>query len=340
MIVSCTITDNRQHVIADALRSIIDHVDKCIVIDTGVTDRTLEVADEVAGKKLVVSRFTWVDDFSAARNFGLDAAHHFGADLALNVDTDERWEWNGDDLALYDAPVLMVPTRGGTHVKEHVFRLPRQRAYSGRVHECYPSDGAVTMQKARVWELPKDGAGNQAKYERDLRILEGQEVKDSRCWFYLGQTLDCLGRPIPERIAAFQKCYQCDGWDEESAWACFLCAELSLQSNDPAGALRWALNGLGRHAGIGEMYWIAGLAQYRRGQWQQAVYWARQAVSMGCYQGHGTQVPRIGFRKPACLYENPFDLLHWGLKQLGRHDEAAQMLVLHESARLERLTLA
>jgi hypothetical protein len=43
-IASTTLTGNSAGLIADALRSVVDWVDYCLVIDTGVTDGTLEVA--------------------------------------------------------------------------------------------------------------------------------------------------------------------------------------------------------------------------------------------------------------------------------------------------------
>jgi len=42
VIVSVTITDNREREIADALRSVVDHVDRVLIVDTGITDQTIE----------------------------------------------------------------------------------------------------------------------------------------------------------------------------------------------------------------------------------------------------------------------------------------------------------
>ena len=97
-IASTTLTGNNASIIGDALRSVVDWVDTCLVIDTGVSDESLAVAEGVAGAKFVLRRFDWIRDFSAARNFALDAAHAVGADWAITVDTDERIQPNGEDL--------------------------------------------------------------------------------------------------------------------------------------------------------------------------------------------------------------------------------------------------
>ena len=52
-----------------------------IVVDTGSTDRTVEIARQLGAK---VYHFSWVDDFSAAKNFAISKA---------------RYEW----IALLDA---------------------------------------------------------------------------------------------------------------------------------------------------------------------------------------------------------------------------------------------
>jgi hypothetical protein len=90
VIVTETMTGNSREIVGDALRSAVDWVDWCLVIETGVTDDTLEIAREIAGDKLIVRDFPWCGDFAAARNFALMAAAEIGADWALVLDTDER----------------------------------------------------------------------------------------------------------------------------------------------------------------------------------------------------------------------------------------------------------
>src|SRR5687768_11590845 len=68
--------------IARALRSARAHVERMIVLDTGSVDDTPAIA---AAEGAEVSRFEWIDDFSAARNASLalsDAAWN----LVLDAD--------------------------------------------------------------------------------------------------------------------------------------------------------------------------------------------------------------------------------------------------------------
>lgn len=67
----CVIVRNEEAVISRCLNSVRDVVDEYVIVDTGSTDKTMEIAAEYTDK---VFRFNWTDDFSAARNYAFDQA--------------------------------------------------------------------------------------------------------------------------------------------------------------------------------------------------------------------------------------------------------------------------
>lgn len=67
----CMIARNSDATIRNTLESIKDLVDEIIVVDTGSTDKTKEIAYEYTDK---VYDFEWINDFSAARNFSYSKA--------------------------------------------------------------------------------------------------------------------------------------------------------------------------------------------------------------------------------------------------------------------------
>lgn len=79
----CMITRDEAHCIAQALGSVRDLVDEMIVVDTGSTDGTAELAEHLGAK---VFHFKWIDDFAAARNFSMS---HATGDWILVLDADE-----------------------------------------------------------------------------------------------------------------------------------------------------------------------------------------------------------------------------------------------------------
>ena len=65
---ACMIVKNEEELLPRCLESIKDAVDEIIVVDTGSTDRTVEIAESFGAK---VYHHPWNDDFSAARSHAL-----------------------------------------------------------------------------------------------------------------------------------------------------------------------------------------------------------------------------------------------------------------------------
>ena len=232
-LVATTFTSNAASIIRDAIKSVVSWVDVCLIIDTGVTDATLEIARRAAGDKYVARTFRWRNDFSAARNFALDTARKLGGDWAVTVDTDERLDLMGQNiravLASATEEMLMMSSKDGSYVKERFFRLPMPVRWSGPTHESFP----LSKVKSRVLgkgffrELPKSATALRRKFERDAAVLEAYTRKhpfNPRWHFYLGESYKYLGRDA-DAIAAYNACAALRGWDEESAWACYRAAE-------------------------------------------------------------------------------------------------------------------
>jgi hypothetical protein len=124
-----------------ALASARNHVDELVVLDTGSTDATVTLARSAGAR---VGRFTWCDDFAAARNAALDLAD---ADWNIVVDADECLLAGGPALlALRQVPPEFVgavrvdsrfdaPTGVATAPSWLPRVLPRGVRYAGRIHE-------------------------------------------------------------------------------------------------------------------------------------------------------------------------------------------------------------
>jgi tetratricopeptide (TPR) repeat protein len=119
--------------------------DELVVVDTGSTDRTAEIARSFGAR---VFDFVWVDDFAAARNAALARAT---GDYAFWLDADDRLEpAQRDRLRVLfdglgpDGPAYVVrcacdpdPKQGGSTVVDHVRLFPVREdvRWAYRVHE-------------------------------------------------------------------------------------------------------------------------------------------------------------------------------------------------------------
>jgi tetratricopeptide (TPR) repeat protein len=78
------IVRNEAENLAACLDSVVGFVHELVILDTGSTDRTVDIALEYGAK---VSNFVWCDDFSLARNVALKEVT---GDWVLVLDADER----------------------------------------------------------------------------------------------------------------------------------------------------------------------------------------------------------------------------------------------------------
>ena len=79
----CMIVKNEERVLARCLDSVADLVDEIIIVDTGSTDATKEIAARYTEQ---IYDFVWQDDFAAARNFSFSKA---SMDYIYAPDADE-----------------------------------------------------------------------------------------------------------------------------------------------------------------------------------------------------------------------------------------------------------
>ena len=79
----CMIVKNEEKNLERCLKSYAPLMDEIIVVDTGSTDKTKEIASRFTDK---IYDFKWVDDFSAARNFSFEKAT---CDYIFSADADE-----------------------------------------------------------------------------------------------------------------------------------------------------------------------------------------------------------------------------------------------------------
>lgn len=137
--------------IARCLESVRPYVDRMVVLDTGSTDGTPQLA---AGCGAAVHHLPWPGDFSAARNHALTLAD---ADWNLVLDADEWIVSGGRELRkwcrqprLGQVCVHSAVDEGGAPGAERrnwlTRLLPRGVRYEGRVHEQPVSD----LTRARI----------------------------------------------------------------------------------------------------------------------------------------------------------------------------------------------
>lgn len=196
----CMIVRDEEPFLDACLRSVVDHVDEIVVVDTGSSDRTVEIAQSHGAR---VFHVTWRDHFAAARNASLDMAT---GDWALVLDADERLVDGAAARAAIDA--FVADHEGWTGRIEIVERPDATRSrvtrlvpldglheFVGRVHEEVgfalgaPLRGDLDVE---VVHLGRDESviAKRGQDRRHRALLERELVDrpdDPRAWYQLGR---------------------------------------------------------------------------------------------------------------------------------------------------------
>lgn len=185
--------------------------DESVVVDTGSRDDTVKIARRSGAR---IFRFAWVDDFGAARNFGLDRCR---GEFIFRMDADDRLPASqrkrlGRLLGGLD-PIRPMAFAFRVHARQHDGteatsdelrlwpNLPAIR-FRGRIHErINPERDApgigIGPSHVRIDHAGyADGPTWERKLRRNLAILRADAARppvDPLTHFDLGRTLSSLG---------------------------------------------------------------------------------------------------------------------------------------------------
>jgi len=184
----CLIVKNEEQFLEQCLQSVRDLAWQIVVVDTGSTDRTVEIAKKF---KVEVHAFAWNDDFSGARN---EALKYATGDWVLSLDADEELlpehrqtilkEMGSAKVMAYRLPIIEKgKEREGCSYVPRLFRNAPGIFFLGRVHEQVFSSVLVRCQQ---WGLENvlgrtallhhgyapELVSGRNKIERNLRLLK------------------------------------------------------------------------------------------------------------------------------------------------------------------------
>lgn len=226
----CIIAKNEEKHIEACLEHLKPYHMEIVVVDTGSTDRTKEIALKYTDK---VFDFVWIDDFSAARNFCAQKATN---DWILAIDCDEYIE--KIDMDLLKAFMEKDHKNAGkirrrniarrhngeiTYVDEEITRFYHRDFYQFAypIHENVVPLRKTERRLASVsvpieaihYGYNIDEEAMKAKQERNLKLLyralENETTRDAYTYFQIGQSEQVLGN-FDKAIEYYHKCLDQD----------------------------------------------------------------------------------------------------------------------------------
>ncbi len=182
----CMIVKNEEKILARCLDSIADLMDEIIIVDTGSTDATKEIAARYTDK---IYDFTWIDDFSAARNFSFSKAtqeYIYSADADEVVSAENRQRFKAlKEVLLPEIEIVQMKygnqLQHGTvynfdeEYRPKLFKRQREFVWTEPIHETVRLDPIVFDSDIVITHLPENSHA-----KRDLQTFSKQINKGLR----------------------------------------------------------------------------------------------------------------------------------------------------------------
>lgn len=336
LLAAAIIVRNEADHLRRCLASIRELCDEIVVVDTGSTDTSVEVAESFGA---VVLHRAWDDDFSAARNFGLDATD---ARWILYIDADEEVQ-DVDAAAVRHAladrdEVVGFLPKFATHVgwtpyREHrIWRHRPDVRFRYRIHETVVPDlrrivreEGMRFEHIDLFMQHYGYEGDQrAKHARNLPILLMQVEAAPRrvyLWNHLGRVYDGLGR-TDDAVAAWERgidVVRADGLKEAVDILVHGSIALHLvnRGHDATAIIE---EGLALDPEHHTLYLALAKQHIARGEWEAALEPLRHLANVGSGE---IQRSVLAYAQQM-FHEWPWMLLGDCLFELGRYDDAAE----------------
>ncbi len=349
----CMIVRDEQEMLPRCLASVADAVDEMVIVDTGSTDATVEIARSFGARVLF---HQWTGSFAQARNVSFDAAT---GDWLLCLDADEV-------LVEEDAPLLRSLTgrtwreafylsetnytgdlEDGTAVTHNALRVFRNRPeyrFEGRLHEqiahCLPGylPERIEASGVRIEHYGYLGAvrDSREKSRRNIELLRLQQAESPPTPFLhynLGSEYAAADEP-QAALAEFERAWKLlqslpDRDSHQFAPALMSRMVKALRAcGRPTDAIARAEEGLLRFQGFTDLVLEQAIAAIALEQNERAIELLERCIEMGdaprrytATQGSGSYLPRLQLaelRRIAGDYEEATRLLEHCLREYPR----------------------
>lgn len=285
----CMIVKNEKNVLSRCLDSIKNAVDEIIIVDTGSTDTTKEIAEKYTDK---IFDFKWIDDFSTARNFSFSKATQ---DYIMWLDADDVVsKKNCEKLIelkhnINNADVIMMKyitafdesgKAAFSYYRERLIKKSSNPIWKGRVHEAIEPTGNIIYSDIEIEHHSIKTAysrRNLAIYEKQIKDNEPLQPRDV---FYYGRELyyhNEYNKAI-KVLSDFIK--NKDAWVENKIEACKILSYCHRTIGCIDDAVNALFNSFSYDIPRAEICCEAGNLFMIKGQYNQAIYWFNLALEL------------------------------------------------------------
>ena len=281
----CMIVKNEEAILRRCLDSLRGLMDEIIIVDTGSTDHTKEIAREYTD---LVYDFSWCDDFAAARNFSFSKAtkeYIYAPDADEFIDEVNRKRFQMLKAAMlpeieivqmhYITPAEFNTVQNASReLRPKLFRRLRTFTWVNPVHETVRLDPVVYDSDIEIQHLPQSFHG-----KRDFSIFRRSFAKNgflpkSIITMYAKELLKC-GSPedITDAAPIFEGMYR----QEPSEESICVLARYYRQTGDYDHFFSVALKNVAQD-GYSEVCCELGAYYFEKKDYEEAILWYTKAA--------------------------------------------------------------
>ena len=220
-IAGCYIVKNEEGNIGESIKSMFDAIDELVVVDTGSTDRTVEVVKKYNAK---IYHYEWNNNFSEARNFALEKVdspwiifldadeffcHPFDVHDAILEKINEVHDLDAIMVTRYNIDALDKNLHLPSDVSIRILRNSTELRYRGVVHEnlCnINSELKITYgdERLALWHTGYSQVGSREKIIRNMKLISADmAVNGEQPWHDLYLAIHYFGLRIYDRALQF-----------------------------------------------------------------------------------------------------------------------------------------
>jgi glycosyltransferase involved in cell wall biosynthesis len=309
------IVKNEQDNLGRCLESVKEIVDEMIIVDTGSTDSTVQIAEKFGAK---VYHFKWNNNFSDARNYSLKFAT---SDWILLMDADDELDTSHNDEiralmekdeaeAYFFKTISYIGERPGldtlNNLNLRLFKNKKGYCFSNPIHEQIYSNIKAINPSAKILNVDikiyhygylNKNITAQNKRNRNISILEKELAENPGygfALFNLGNEYFALGNFL-KAIECYEQSY--DKFDPNQGYSSKLVLKMincymSMSKYDKA--LKLVSEGLLVYPDFTELEYFRALIYYTQKKYTLAIRHFENCIKMGESSLYFTMIEGVG----------------------------------------------
>lgn len=250
----CMIIKNEEAVLKRCLDSVCNLVDEIVIVDTGSTDNSKEIAAEYTDK---IYDFEWVDDFSKARNYAFskctkDYIYSVDADEVLDEENQKRFlelkETIIDEIEIVQMWYVNTKEYATTEnfekeLRPKLFKRLRKFLWIDPIHESVNLNPVVYDSDIEILHLPISNHAGRDFRTFEKAIARGERLSKKLLKMYARELLisgndsDIKNASDYFNIAFYDR----DRDDEEKSWCYVVLARFYRVTGNDGEFFKWVL---------------------------------------------------------------------------------------------------